>query len=34
VLQLAKDVGIDLKLAGDVVSHALMDARQPQAVAR
>lgn len=33
-LQLAKDVGIDLKLAADVVSHALMDARQPQAVAR
>jgi hypothetical protein len=34
VLQLAKDVGIDLKLAGDVVGHALMDARQPRAVAR
>jgi hypothetical protein len=33
-LQLAKDVGIDLHLAADVVSHALMDARQPQAVAR
>jgi hypothetical protein len=34
VLQLAKDAGIDLKLAGDVVRHALMDARQPQAMAQ
>jgi hypothetical protein len=34
VLQLAKDAGIDLTLAGDVVSHALMDARRPEAVAR
>ena len=34
VLQLAKDAGIDLKLAGDVVRHALMDARQPQGVAQ
>jgi hypothetical protein len=34
VLQLAKDVGIDLRLARDVVSHALMDARRPEEVAR
>jgi hypothetical protein len=34
VLQLAKDAGIDLKLAGDVVRHALMDARQHQGVAQ
>jgi hypothetical protein len=34
VLQLAENVGIDLKLARDVVSHALMDARRCEEVAR
>jgi hypothetical protein len=34
VLQLAENVGIDLRLAGDIVGAALRDARHPQAVAQ
>jgi hypothetical protein len=33
-LQLAKDVGIELRLAGDIIGPALRDARQPSAMAK
>jgi hypothetical protein len=34
VITLANALEIDLKLASDVVTHALIDARRPEAVAK
>jgi hypothetical protein len=34
VIQLAESLGIDLRLAGDIVTAALIDARRPQGVAQ